>query len=95
MKIQKFDVSDWKLPFDIEKLSKMNPFQTLWECNKGRLNQVAMTYTADFNYNDLTKRPMKRYITYGEMFNNILRIYDAFKSKIQEEGKEQRSFNLL
>lgn len=79
MKIQKFEEPFSGLPFGIDELAKMNPFRTLWECSKERLNQVAMTYTADLNYDDLNKQPIRRYITYKDLINNILKVYHSLK----------------
>lgn len=67
------------MPLTIEELSKMNAFEVLWNCSKDHLNDVALTYSADFMVDNIKKRPLLKKITYRELISNILKTYKALK----------------
>ena len=70
----------------VDELANMSAVKALWECSKDHLDEVAITYSADLNVEDLNKKPMTTVITYRKLFDNIFKTYDSLKRMGVKKG---------
>lgn len=74
------------MPLTIEELSKMNAFEALWFCSKDHLNDIAITYSVDFNVDDINKKTLINKISYKKLIDNILKTYKSLKENGVKPG---------
>lgn len=77
-------MSDKKLTMD--ELANMTAFQCIWENNKHHLKEVAITYKADTNVLNRDKKVPTTFITYEDLFKNIIKTYNSLKNLGIKEG---------
>lgn len=70
----------------MDELANMTAFQCLWENNKNHLGEVAITYKADTAVLDKNKSVPTTFITYGDLFKNILKTYNSLKNQGIKRG---------
>lgn len=70
----------------VDELAEMSAVKALWECSKDHLDEIAITYSADLNVDDLNKKPMVTKITYRKLFDNIFKTYDSLKKMGVKKG---------
>ena len=74
------------MPLDLNELFNMSIFDSLCQCNSGHMNDVAITYSADRNINNLEQQPRIKKITYLQLVNNILKTYKGLKASGVQKG---------
>lgn len=74
------------MPLSIDELSRMNAFETLWNCSKDHLDDIAIKYMADINVEDINKKVLINKITYKELFKNILNTYNSLIANGVKKG---------
>lgn len=77
-------MSDKKLTMD--ELANMTAFQCIWENNKHHLKEVAITYKADTNVLNRDKKVPTTFITYEDLFKNIIKTYNSLKNLGVKKG---------
>ena len=74
------------MKLEVDELEKMSAVKALWECSKDYLDDVAITYSADLNVENLNKKPLTTLITYRKLFDNIFKTYDRLKEAGVKKG---------
>lgn len=74
------------MPLSVEELSKMNAFESLWNCSKNHLNDVALTYSVDLKVDNTNSKLIVKKITYKQLIENILKTYKSLKDHGVKSG---------
>ena len=74
------------MPLSVEELSKMNAFESLWNCSMNHLNDVALTYSVDLKVDNTNSKPIVKKITYKQLIENILKTYKSLKDHGVKSG---------